>query len=233
MGQALRRATGQHQYEALKRIMAGTKSKKSWMQRHVTDPFVRQAQKDGYRSRAAYKLAELMEKDKLLRRGALVVDLGAAPGSWSQWVAQLLGNTGRVIAIDLLPMAPLPEVAFVQGDFTSDAGLQAVEKLLAGARVDLVLSDMAPNLSGVASADQARMANLVELSIEFARSHLKPDGALVVKVFQGEHFQSLRTQMLATFRSVAVRKPQASRAESAETYFVGRGLREADSSQKH
>lgn len=213
--------------------MAAHKTKKSWIQRHVTDPFVRQAQKDGYRSRAAYKLAELVEKDRLLRPGSVVVDLGAAPGSWSQWVGQRLGGRGRIIAIDLLPVAPLPGVSFVQADFTSDEGLQAVQDLLAGARADLVLSDMAPNLSGVASADQARVANLAELAIEFARAHLKPDGALVVKVFQGEHFQSLRAQMMAVFRSTAVRKPQASRAESAETYFVGRGLREVDSSQKH
>lgn len=213
--------------------MAAHKTKKSWIQRHITDPFVKQSQKDGYRSRAAYKLAELAEKDRLLRSGALVVDLGAAPGSWSQWVARRLGGKGRIIAIDLLPMAPLPGVDFVQADFTEDEGLRAVETLLAGARVDLVLSDMAPNLSGVASADQARVANLAELAIEFARVHLKAEGALVVKVFQGEHFQSLRAQMMATFRSVAVRKPQASRPESAETYFVGRGLREAGTPQKH
>lgn len=213
--------------------MAANKTKQSWIRRHVTDPYVRQAQKDGFRSRAAYKLAELVQKDRLLRRGAIVVDLGAAPGSWSQWVAKEMGGSGRIIAIDLLPMAPLPGVTFVQADFTEDAGLRAVEDLLAGARADLVLSDMAPNLSGVASADQARVANLAELAIEFARVHLKSDGALVVKVFQGEHFQALRAQMLAAFRSVAVRKPQASRAESAETYFVGRGLRQVDSPQKH
>ena len=206
--------------------------KKSWMHRHVTDPFVRQAQKDGYRSRAAYKLEEIVRKDGLLRRGALVVDLGAAPGSWSQWLSKHIGPAGKVVAIDLLPVAPIANVHFVQADFTSDSGRRAVEELLAGARADLVLSDMAPNLSGIASADQARVADLAEMAIEFAQSHLKPEGALLVKVFQGEHFQSLRSQMLATFKTAAVRKPQASRAESAETYFLGRGLRSLECGRK-
>ena len=192
---------------------------------HVTDAYVRQAQKEGYRSRAAYKLAEIAEKDRLLNPGLIVVDLGAAPGGWSQWLVKQVGATGRVIAIDCLPMEPLTQVEFIQGDFTSDEGLQSLQQILKGTRVDLVLSDMAPNLSGVDSVDQARCAHLAELAIEFAKTHLKPGGAFLVKVFQGEHFEAVRRQMMATFKSAAVRKPKASRSESKETYLVGRGLR--------
>ena len=198
---------------------------------HVTDPFVRQAKKDGYRSRAVYKLAEIAQRDKLIKTGAIVVDLGAAPGGWSQWLIKHIGSAGRVIAIDCLPMEPIPGVEFMQGDFTSEEGLHSLQEMLKGARVDLVLSDMAPNLSGVDSVDQARSAYLAELAIEFAKMHLKPGGAFLMKVFQGEHFESLRRQTMAAFKTAAVRKPKASRAESKETYLVGRGLREAEISQ--
>ncbi len=192
---------------------------------HVTDTFVRQAQKDGYRSRAAYKLAEIADRDKLVRPGITVIDLGAAPGGWSQWLIKKVGAAGRVIAVDLLPMQPIARVEFLQGDFSMDAGLQSLQEMLNGAAVDLVVSDMAPNLSGVDSVDQARSAHLAELAIGFAKAHLKPDGAFLVKVFQGEHFESVRRQTLATFKGAAVRKPKASRSESKETYLVGRGLR--------
>lgn len=205
--------------------MSRNKTSKAWMRMHVTDPYVRQAQKEGYRSRAVYKLAEIAEKDRLLRPGLVVVDLGAAPGGWSQWLAKQVGAAGRVIAIDCLPMEAITQVEFIQGDFTSDEGLQSLQKMLRGARVDLVLSDMAPNISGVDSVDQARCAHLAELAMEFAKIHLKPGGAFLVKVFQGEHFESVRRQMMASFKSAGVRKPKASRAESKETYLVGRGLR--------
>lgn len=206
--------------------MGRNKTSKAWMHMHVTDPFVRQAQKEGYRSRAVYKLAEIAEKDRLLKPGLVVVDLGAAPGGWSQWLVKHAGPAGRVIALDCLPMEPIAKVEFVQGDFTSEEGLHALQKLLGGARADLVVSDMAPNLSGVDSVDQARSAHLAELAIEFAKAHLKPGGAFLVKVFQGEHFESVRGQMLASFKSAGVRKPKASRSESKETYIVGRGLRD-------
>lgn len=206
--------------------MSRGKTSKAWMHMHVTDPYVRQAQKDGYRSRAVYKLAEIAERDKLVRSGMSAVDLGAAPGGWSQWLIKQVGEKGRVVAIDLLPMDPIPGVAFLQADFSTDAGLDALQSQLKGAALDLVVSDMAPNLSGVASADQARIAYLAELAIAFAKVHLKPQGVFLVKVFQGEHFESLRRQMLASFKTVAVRKPKASRSESKETYLLGRILRE-------
>lgn len=192
---------------------------------HVTDPFVRQAQKEGYRSRAAFKLAEIAQRDRLLRAGMTVVDLGAAPGGWSQWLSKQVGAGGRVIAIDLLPMAPVPGVQVLQADFSTDAGLQALHALLQGAAVDLVVSDMAPNLSGVVSADQARSAHLVELAVEFACAQLKPEGVLLTKAFQGEHFAALRRLMQERFREVLVRKPKASRSESREIYLLGRGPR--------
>ncbi|MFN0315915.1 MAG: RlmE family RNA methyltransferase [Burkholderiales bacterium] len=211
--------------------MGRNKTSKAWMHMHVTDPFVRQAQKDGYRSRAVYKLAEIAEKDRLVKPGLVVVDLGAAPGGWSQWLVKQVGTGGRVIAIDCLPMKPIVQAEFIQGDFTSDEGLQSLQQLLKGARADLVLSDMAPNISGVESVDQARCAHLAELAIEFAKAHLKPGGAFLVKVFQGEHFEAVRRQMLATFKTAGVRKPKASRSESKETYLVGRGLRQEEATK--
>ncbi|MFO1399003.1 MAG: RlmE family RNA methyltransferase [Burkholderiales bacterium] len=195
------------------------------MHEHVNDPYVKEAERRGYRSRAAFKLIDLDARDKLLRPGLTVVDLGAAPGSWSQVLRERLGPSGRVVAIDLLPMDPLAGVAFVQGDFREDEGLAAVEAALGGQGVDLVVSDMAPNLSGIESADQARSVHLGELALEFAATHLKPGGDLVVKVFQGSGLADLQAAMGAHFAKVYVRKPKSSRDRSRETFLVGKGFR--------
>jgi 23S rRNA methylase len=196
-----------------------------WLDRHVHDPFVKLAQKEGYRSRAAYKLLGLDEKDHLLKPGMTVVDLGAAPGGWCQVAARKVGEKGRVIGIDLLPVEPIPGVALSQADFTSDAGLALVESALEGRKVDLVLSDMAPNLSGVKDADQAKHYGLAELALDFAVQWLKPDGAFVVKVFQGAGFEDFVRQARQVFRQVHIRKPDASRDESRENFLVGKGLK--------
>ncbi|MBC9072175.1 23S rRNA (uridine(2552)-2'-O)-methyltransferase RlmE [Thauera sp. CAU 1555] len=203
--------------------MKRTKTSKAWMQEHVNDTFVQQAKARGYRSRAAFKLAEIDDRDRLLRPGAVVVDLGAAPGSWSQVAVQRIGAKGRVFALDLLPVEPIPGVEFLQGDFTDDAVAEQFEASLQGAAVDLVMSDMAPNMSGVPTVDQARSIHLCELALDFAARHLKPGGNIVVKVFQGEGFDELRRQMQEVFRSVQVRKPKASRDRSAEVYLLGTG----------
>ena len=203
--------------------MKRTKTSKAWMQEQVNDTFVQQAKARGYRSRAAFKLAEIDDRDRLLRPGAVVVDLGAAPGSWSQVAVQRIGAKGRVFALDLLPVEPLPGVEFLQGDFTDDAVAEQFEASLQGAAVDLVMSDMAPNMSGVPTVDQARSIHLCELALDFAARHLKPGGNFVVKVFQGEGFDELRRQMQEVFRSVQVRKPKASRDRSAEVYLLGTG----------
>jgi 23S rRNA (uridine2552-2'-O)-methyltransferase len=195
-----------------------------WLDRHVHDPYVKRAQQEGYRSRAAYKLLGLDEKDHFLKPGMTVVDLGAAPGGWCQVVAKKVGDKGRVIGIDLLEMAPVAGVTLIQGDFSSDEGLKRVESALQGHKVDLVLSDMAPNFSGVASVDQARHYGLAELALEFAVHWLKPEGAFVVKVFQGSGFEDYFRRVKASFRQVAARKPDASRDESRENFLVARGL---------
>jgi len=200
---------------------------KAWMQEHVNDHWVKEANRLGYRSRAAFKLIELAEKDRLLRPGMTVVDLGSAPGSWSQVLREKLGPRAHIVAIDLLPMAPIRGVTFVHGDFREADGVGAVEAALAGRRVDLVLSDLAPNLSGVESADQARSVYLGELALEFARKWLQPGGDLVVKAFQGAGFQAFQREMQAGFAKVYVRKPKASRDRSREVYLVARGLRGA------
>jgi 23S rRNA (uridine2552-2'-O)-methyltransferase len=197
------------------------------MHAHLNDPYVKLAQQRRYRSRAAFKLLEIDEQDRLIRPGQTVVDLGSAPGSWSQVVREKLagpGGTvnGRIVAIDLLPMEPVDGVAFLQGDFRDEAVLERLEALLEGRKVDLVLSDMAPNLSGVGLADAARMGHLAELALEFASRHLKPDGALLVKCFHGSGYSQIVEAFKRAFVSVAVRKPKASRAESAETYLLGR-----------
>jgi 23S rRNA (uridine2552-2'-O)-methyltransferase len=166
--------------------MARTKSSKAWLREHVTDPYVKRAQREGYRSRAAYKLQQIAARDKLFIAGMTVVDLGAAPGGWSQIAAQAVAPGGRVLALDILEMPPLRGVTYVQGDFRDDSTQSELERLLAGGRVDLVLSDMAPNISGIAAADQARVMTLAEIALEFAVKHLKPQGKLLVKVFQGE-----------------------------------------------
>jgi 23S rRNA (uridine2552-2'-O)-methyltransferase len=212
---------------------AGKKKHRSnadWIRRHVTDPYVKEATRKGYRSRAAFKLAEIDTRDKLLRPGALVVDLGAAPGSWAQLVRErLVGRNGevrgRILALDLLPMEPIEGVEFIQGDFRDDAVAALLVAALADAKVDVVLSDMAPNLSGIAPADAARNAHLAELAIDFARRHLKPSGALLLKSFQGSGHSQIVEALKRRFSSVAVRKPAASRAESAETYLLARGLK--------
>jgi 23S rRNA (uridine2552-2'-O)-methyltransferase len=207
--------------------MARNKTSKAWMHEHVTDPYVRQAKQAGYRSRAAYKLLELAQQDRLIRPGMVVVDLGSAPGGWSQVAAELAGPKGRVLAVDISDMQPVPGVDFILGDFREQAALQALEARLEGARVDLVMSDMAPNISGIGMVDQARSAHLGELALEFALKWLKPDGNLLVKAFQGEAYNDLRQSMRRHFREVLTRKPQASRSRSAEMYLLARGPKEA------
>lgn len=199
-----------------------TKSGSAWMHEHVTDPYVRKAQQDAYRSRAAYKLLEIDKRDHLLRPGMTVVDLGAAPGSWCQVAVQRMKGQGRVLAIDLLPVAPMPGVESLEGDFTEPSALAWLEEKLQSGRVDLVLSDMAPNISGVALRDQARHYELCELALEFAVNWLKPEGAFLVKVFQGVGFEDFRKQMRQAFEEVLIRKPEASRDRSAEVYLLGR-----------
>lgn len=199
-----------------------SKSSKAWMNEHLNDPYVQQAQKDGYRARAAYKLLEINEKDKLIRAGMVVADLGSAPGSWSQVVAKLLNGTGQIFALDILPMAPIEGVSFIQGDFREFEVLQKLETLLANRTVDLVISDMAPNMSGNDTIDQARSYHLCELALDFARMHLKTGGNMLVKVFQGSDQQAYLQEMKATFEQVLVRKPQASRGRSAEIYLLGK-----------
>jgi 23S rRNA (uridine2552-2'-O)-methyltransferase len=205
--------------------MARTKTSKAWMHEHVTDSYVRRAKQEGYRSRAAYKLIEVLEKDRLVRPGMTVVDLGAAPGGWSQVLAPLVGNAGRVIALDALEMEPIQGVAFIRGDFAESETLERLEKELAGRRIDLVISDMAPNISGVGLVDQARSMGLAELALEFARDRLKPGGSFLVKMFQGPGVDEFRKQLAETFSTVAVRKPKASRDRSSELYLLARGRR--------
>jgi len=195
------------------------------MQEHVTDPYVRKAQAEGMRSRAAYKLQQLAERDHLLKPGMVVVDLGCAPGGWAQVAGRMVGSEGRVIGVDLLEMLPVPGVRFVQGDFGDDSVLAEVEKYLEARPVDLVLSDMAPNMSGVASVDQARSIGLAELALDFAVNHLKPQGNFLVKVFQGSGFEELVAEIRRRFAKVMIRKPEASRSRSNEVYLVGKGLK--------
>ena len=202
---------------------------KAWMQEHVNDHWVKEATRLGYRSRAAFKLIELAERDRLLRPGMAVADLGSSPGSWSQVLHQRLGPSAQIVAIDLLPMEPLRGVTFVQADFRDDAGLLALETALGGRKLDLVVSDLAPNLSGVESADQARSVHLGELALEFARKWLQPGGDLIVKAFQGEGFQEFQRAMQADFHKVYARKPKASRDRSREVYLVAKGLRRSAS----
>jgi 23S rRNA (uridine2552-2'-O)-methyltransferase len=196
---------------------------KAWMQKHVSDHYVQEAERLGYRSRAAFKLIELADKDKLLRPGITVVDLGAAPGSWCQVLRERLGPSARIVALDVLPMQPLPGVQVVQADFREDAGVAELAKALAGRKADLVVSDLAPNLSGVESADQARSVYLGELALDFAARWLKPGGDLVVKAFQGEGFPEFQLAMRSRFDKVYTRKPKASRDRSREVYLVGKG----------
>lgn len=201
------------------------RSNKAWLHEHINDPWVQRAKAEGWRSRAAFKLIELDEKHHLLAPGMTVVDLGAAPGSWSQVVAKRVGERGRVIALDLLPMDPIRGVDFIQGDFREEAVFAELVARLDGRPVDLVLADLAPNWSGIAVTDQARAMLLTELTLDFCSRHLKSGGHLVVKVFQGSGFDALRKQAGEMFESVAIKKPSASRDRSPETYLLGRGHR--------
>ncbi|HEX7341034.1 MAG TPA: 23S rRNA (uridine(2552)-2'-O)-methyltransferase RlmE [Rhodanobacteraceae bacterium] len=200
--------------------MARSKSSSRWLREHFDDVYVKRAQAEGWRSRAAFKLEELLERDRLLKPGMTVVDLGAAPGGWSQLVRARMGETGRVIALDILPMQGIGGVDFIEGDFREDTVLQTLETYLQGARVDLVLSDMAPNMSGVLVADQARAMHLAELAHAFARDWLVPGGAFLVKLFQGAGFDDYVRDLRADFRHVTMRKPKASRARSSEVYAL-------------
>lgn len=205
--------------------MARSKSSARWLREHFTDEYVKRAQQDGYRSRAVYKLLEIHEKDRLLRPGLAVVDLGAAPGGWSQLATRLVGGQGRVMALDILPMEPLPSVEFIEGDFRETAVLDQLLAALDGRSVDLVLSDMAPNTSGIKAVDQPSSLYLAELALDFARQCLKPGGDFLVKAFQGEGFDRFLKELRVAFATVAPRKPRASRARSAEQYLLARNYR--------
>lgn len=202
-----------------------TRRGKRWMEEHVDDEFVQRARKEGWRSRAVFKLIEILEKDRLLRPGMTVVDLGAAPGAWSQYAAQAVGHKGRVVAVDLLPMASLPGVEFIEGDFREQATLDSLEAALGGTRPGLVLSDMAPNISGVTSVDQPRGMYLAELALDFACTQLAPGGGLVTKVFQGAGSDALVAEARKHFETVRMRKPKASRDRSREFYLVAGNYR--------
>ena len=202
--------------------MARSKSSNSWMKEHFDDPYVKKSQQDGYRSRASYKLIEINDKDKLFRPAIRVVDLGAAPGGWSQIAAKLVGDKGTIVASDILEMAPLAGVTFVQGDFTEQEVYEAILAEMGDAKADLVISDMAPNMSGNSASDQPQAMYLVELALDMAGQVLRPGGNFLVKVFQGEGFDEYLKAMRAQFASVVTRKPEASRARSREVYLLGR-----------
>ncbi len=203
--------------------MKQSKTSNAWMKEHVNDFFVKQAKKDGYRSRAAYKLLEIHERDKLLKPGMAVVDLGAAPGSWSQVVAHKIGRNGKIVALDLLEMAPMPGVEFIQGDFREDNILDELRISLENRQIDLVISDMSPNVSGIKLSDQVRSMHLAELALEFSIERLNPGGSFLVKVFQGYEFDQFLLSMRAGFDRVIIRKPKASRDRSKELYLLGSG----------
>ncbi len=211
--------------------MAKNKTNKPWVQGHINDPYVKQAQLDGYRARAAYKLMEIDERESLIRPGQVIVDLGCAPGSWSQYIRNKLagkgaeGVQGTIVGLDMLPMEAIADVHFIQGDFREDDVLAQLEAVLGGQKVDLVLSDMAPNLSGIADADAARMAYLAELAITFAQTHLKPSGALLIKCFHGQAYDEIVAGFRAAFKNVSTKKPKASRNKSAEVFLLGKSLK--------
>jgi len=212
------------------------KVNKAWLNDHVNDPYVKLAQREGYRARAAYKLKEIDETLGLIRPGYLVVDLGSAPGAWSQYVRRRLSPEGAavgalhgtIIALDILPMTPIEGVTFIQGDFREQDVLQKLEHEMAGRQADVVVSDMAPNLSGITSVDTARVADLIELAVAFAQAHMKPEGALVVKLFHGSGYDQLVHLFRAHFRVVKPLKPKASRDKSSETFLIGMGLKASD-----
>ena len=202
-----------------------SKSSSAWLHEHVNDAYVKQAQKDGYRARAAYKLLEINEKDKLIKAGTVLADLGSAPGSWSQVAAKLVGKQGRVFALDILAMEPIEGVDFIQGDFREDLVLSEFERLLDNRPLDVVICDMAPNMAGNAVMDQARSLYLCELALDFAQNHLKTGGSFLVKVFQGAGYQEYMQAMRETFAVVQTRKPEASRNRSSEIYLLGKNKR--------
>ncbi len=205
--------------------MSRSKSSSRWLREHFDDVYVKKAQAEGLRSRAAFKLEELIERDRLLKPGIRVVDLGAAPGSWSQMVRKRLGDTGTVVALDILPMQGIAGVDFLQGDFREESVLRTLESRLDGQKVDLVLSDMAPNMSGVALADQIRAMDLAELALDFSRHWLKPGGSFLIKLFQGAGFDDYLRSLRADFTRVTMRKPKASRARSREVYALATGMK--------
>lgn len=205
--------------------MARSKSSGRWLDEHVNDPFVKRAQVDGYRSRASYKLLEINKKDRLIHPGMVVMDLGSAPGGWSQVASALVGHKGRVVASDILPMDAIAGVEFIQGDFTENAVFESIMEALGDSRVDVVISDMAPNISGVTVADQAASMYLVELALDMACQVLRPKGSFVAKVFQGEGYDEFVKSVRAVFDKVVVRKPDSSRARSREVYIVGKGFK--------
>lgn len=211
--------------------MAKNKLNKNWLHDHINDPYVKLAQKEGYRARAAYKLKEIDEDEKLIKKGQIIVDLGCTPGSWSQYARNKLagqeggGIHGIIIGLDMLPMESIADVHFIQGDFREEVSLHALESLLAGRKVDLVLSDMAPNLSGVAVADAARVEYLIDLAIEFSKLHMKPSGCLLVKCFNGMGFNDILTKFRGGFKVVSQKKPKASRDKSSEIFLLGKTLK--------
>jgi len=205
--------------------VARSKTSQNWLREHFNDPYVKMAQKDGYRSRASYKLLEIQEKDRILRPGNTVIDLGAAPGGWSQVTSRVLGDKGRLIASDILEMDSIPDVAFIQGDFTEDSVLAQILEAVGNHPVDLVISDMAPNMSGVKLADQARAMYLCELALDLAGQVLRPGGDFLIKIFQGEGFDVYHKQVRTMFDKVQMRKPLSSRDRSREQYLLARGFR--------
>ena len=204
-----------------------SKSSANWLREHFNDPFVKQAQKDGYRSRASYKLLEIQEKDKLIRPGMSVIDLGAAPGGWSQVTSRLIGGQGRLIASDILEMDSIPDVTFIQGDFTQDEVLQRILEAVGDSHVDLVISDMAPNMSGTPAVDMPRAMFLCELALDLASRVLRPGGDFLIKIFQGEGFDQYLKDVRGKFDKVQMRKPSSSRDRSREQYLLGRGFKGA------
>jgi len=202
-----------------------SKSSTRWLEEHASDPYVQRAHREGWRSRAAFKLEEIQRSDRLLRPGMTVVDLGAAPGGWSQYAARVLAGKGRVIALDILPMPAIPGVEFIEGDFNEQATLDRLAASLGGARADLVLSDMAPNMVGMSDVDHDRSMQLVELAVDLLPLALRPGGDFLVKVFQGRDFQPLMARLRAVFETVRTRKPKSSRSRSAELYVLARGYR--------
>ena len=208
--------------------MGRSKNSKQWLKEHFDDVYVRRAKEEGYRSRASFKLLEIQEQDKLIRQGMTIVDLGAAPGGWSQVAANFAGEKGQVIASDILLIDSLPGVEFLQGDFTEDAVLERLIELLKDRQADLVISDMAPNMSGMKDIDLPRVMYLAELALDLARIVLKPDAVFLVKVFHGEGYEELQKALKSSFSSVKVRKPKASRARSSEIYLLAAGFRSLD-----